>query len=143
MVDGIPAAIQYTDEQKTTVEGYERITCGDMNLLFNGQPFGYKSSTLNLSDAEARYTLLYDEAITLSKVGGVPDYYFQGIVTEADEKYDGFLQDLEISLPQLISCPAADFDALYDKTINDYLSQGGQEIIDDKIELYQQLEAKK
>lgn len=143
MVDGIPAAIQYTDEQKATVEGYERITCGDMNLLFNGQPFGYKSSTLNLSEPEKKYILMYDEAIKLSKVGGVPDYYFQGVVTEAEETYDGFLPSPEKSLPQLISCPAAEFDALYDKTMNDYLNQGGQEIIDDKVELFRQLEAKK
>lgn len=143
MQDGIPAAIQYTDEQKAKIEGYERITCGDMNLLFNGQPFGYTTSLVNLSDADRKYAIMYDQAYMLSKIGGIPDYYYSGIVTAAEEQYAGFIPSLEASLPKLISCTTAEFDALYDAVIKEYLTAGGQEIIKDKIELYNQLESSK
>ncbi|MDR1263386.1 MAG: extracellular solute-binding protein [Oscillospiraceae bacterium] len=142
MVDGSPANIEYTEEEKAVIEGYERITVGDLNLVYNGQPFGYATSLRGLTDAKARHTRLNDVASQLSRVGGVADYYWQGIVTEAEEMYDGFLANLNNGdgLPLLIACPAAEFDALWESTMNDYLSQGGQEVIDSKIELYRQLE---
>lgn len=143
MVDGSPVTIEYTDEQKAAIEGYERITCGDMNLVFNGQPFGYKTSTLNLAEPVRKWTELNAITSSLSTVGGIPEYFFGGIRTEAEQLYDGFLAKLETSLPLLISCSAAEFDALYDSILDEYLSQGGQEIIDQKIELYHQLEESK
>jgi putative aldouronate transport system substrate-binding protein len=143
MIDGTPASILYSDEEKAAIEGYERITTGDMNLMFNGQPFGYMASTIGVTESERRCILLNDIASKLSPVGGIPEYYFQGVVTEAEEMYDGFVPNLETSLPKLIAAPAGEFDALWDSVVNEYLSAGGQEIIDAKTALYAELEAAK
>lgn len=141
MEDGTPVAIEYTDEEKAKIEGYERITSGDMNLLFNGQPFGYKTSVINVTEAEEKYNPMYDIATQLSKVGGIPDYNFGGNITAAEEKYTGFLEKPEKKLPQLIACSVDEFDAMYDSVIDEYMKNGGQEILDEKIELYRKLEA--
>ena len=76
----------------------------------------------------------------IAAIGGSAPYYFQGIRTEAQEEYDGFLPGLTSNLPALIACSADEFDAAYDKVLNDYLAAGGQAVIDAQIELYRQLE---
>ena len=43
----------------------------------------------------------------------------------------------------LITCKPEEFDAAYDKVLQDYLDAGGQEVIDQRIELYNKLEAEK
>ena len=53
------------------------------------------------------------------------------------------IRDRTKNLPSLISCPADQFDAMYEKVLNDYLSAGGQAVIDAKVALYQELEAAK
>jgi putative aldouronate transport system substrate-binding protein len=145
MIDGSPVTIAHTDEEKAadTANDYERITCGDMNLLFNGQPFGYKTSLVNVSETDARYGVMYDQAYVLSTFGGRPEYNFSGIRTAAEEQYDGFITGLETYLPQLISCPASEFETLWTQVTTEYLDNGGQAIIDEKAELFLELEANK
>ena len=143
MIDGSPVDIEYTEEEKAGIESYERITCGDMNLLFNGSPLNYATSIIGKTYADAKIIELQEFSRSLSRVGEVPDYYFGGIRTEAEEKYSGFISNPEASLPLLISCPAEEFDAQYDTVISNYLAQGGQEILDQRIALYHELEALK
>lgn len=131
-----------TDEEKLadTENDYERITTGDMAICYNGDPRGWVSSTEGLEPIKARLRQLNDPAWEIAKIGGSAPYYFQGIKTAAQEEYDGFLPGLESNLPALIACPADEFDAAYDKVLNDYLAAGGQAVIDAQIELYRQLE---
>ena len=143
MKDGNPVTIAYTDEEKAKIDCYLRTTCGDMVLVYNGNPFGYVTSLEGLSEVEARVQGLMNEAKAMSKVGGVPGYYFQGIKTEAQEEYDGFLPNLQDSMAALITCSPDDFDAMYDAALQEYLDAGGQEVIDAQIALYNELEAAK
>jgi putative aldouronate transport system substrate-binding protein len=134
-----------TEEEKLadTENEYERITCGDMNLCYNGSPLGWVNSTEGMEPIKARTTEMTNTAWEIAEIGGSAPYYFQGIKTAADEEYDGFLPGLTQNLPSLISCSVDEFDAAYDKVLNDWLAAGGQAVLDDKIELYNQLEAAK
>ncbi len=143
MIDGVPTKIEYTEAERLEIDGYERITCGDMMLVYNGQPYGYPTSLAGMTEVEARIQQLMDLGIEIAKVGGSAPYHFSHIRTEADEQYEGFLTDPTKNLPSLISCPADQFDAMYEKVLNDYLSAGGQAVIDAKVALYQELEAAK
>ena len=111
-----------------------------MILVYNGKPYGYPTSTAGLNEIKTRITELSDLGFRMAEVGGSAPYYFQGIKTEAEQEYDGFLTAPVNSLPSLISCPADQFDTMYDTLLNDYLAAGGQEVIDSRIELYHQLE---
>ena len=142
--DGVVTSLtgSMTDEEKfaDTANDYERITTGDMAICYNGDPRGWVSSTEGLEPIKARLRALNDPAWEIAKIGGSAPYYFQGIKTEAQEEYDGFLPGLTSNLPTLIACSPDEFDAAYDKVLNDYLAAGGQAVIDAQIELYRQLE---
>lgn len=131
-----------TAEEKLadTANDYERITCGDMAICYNGSPLGWVTSTEGMEPIKARVTEMSNTAWEIAAIGGSAPYYFQGIRTEAQEEYDGFLPGLTSNLPALIACSADEFDAAYDKVLNDYLAAGGQAVIDAQIELYRQLE---
>lgn len=136
--------IPHTDEEKAESEyDFERITTGDLILVYNGTPYDYQDSTEGMDEVKAKTTQLKYDSADVAAVGGQADYYFQGIQTEADEKYSGLLPDIEADLPKLIACDPASFDAEYDAALEKYLEQGGQEVIDEKIELYNKLEAEK
>ena len=142
--DGVVTSLtgSMTDEEKfaDTANDYERITTGDMAICYNGDPRGWVSSLEGLEPIKARLRALNDPAWEIAKIGGSAPYYFQGIKTEAQEEYDGFLPGLTSNLPTLIACSPDEFDAAYDKVLNDYLAAGGQAVIDAQIELYRQLE---
>lgn len=131
------------EEQAASEYDFERITCGDLILVYNGAPYGYEDSTEGMEEVKAKTTQLKYDSAKVAEVGGQADYYFQGIQTEADQKYGGLVPDIEAELPRLIACDPAEFDAEYDAVLNEYLEQGGQEIIDEKIALYNELEAAK
>lgn len=136
--------IEHTEEEKAASEyDFERITVGDMVLVYNGNPYGWVQSPKGMEEAKAKAYILGAQSLKSSVVGGQADYYFQGIETEADKQYKGLVTDPTKNLPLLISCPVKEFDAMYDQVLNDYLSAGGQAIIDDKVKLYNELEAAK
>lgn len=145
MVDGVPTTIAKTNEEKAadTNNDYERITVGDMMLVYNGRPYGYATSTAGMTPIKARLQKLTDLGYEMAKIGGSAPYYFQGIRTAAQEEYDGFLPGLIENLPALISCTVEEFDTKYDAVLNGYLTAGGQAVIDAQIELYRELEAAK
>ena len=133
-----------TDEEKSSSEyDYERITCGDMMLVYNGNPYGFGPSSEGMEPAKAKANDLGTMCLKSALVGGQVDYNFQGIRTEADEEYAGIVSDPQTNIPLLISCSPEEFDDMYDSVLNDYLEAGGQEIIDQKIALYKELEAAK
>lgn len=133
-----------TDEEKSSSEyDYERITCGDMILVYNGNPYGFVPSSEGMEPAKAKANDLGTMCLKSALVGGQVDYNFQGIRTEADEEYAGIVSDPQTNIPLLISCSPEEFDDMYDSVLNDYLEAGGQEIIDQKIALYKELEAAK
>lgn len=142
--DNKVVTITPTEEEKAASEyDFERITCGDLLLVYSGAPYGYEESTEGMDEIKAKMTQLKYDSAKVADVGGQADYYFQGILTEADQKYGGLVPNLEESLPRLIACDPAEFDTIYDAVLNEYLEQGGQEIIDEKIALYNELEAAK
>lgn len=131
-----------TTEEKLvdTANEYERLTVGDMALCYNGSPLGWVTSTEGMEPIKARVTEMSNDAWKIAAIGGSAPYYFQGIRTDAQEEYDGFLPGLTSNLPALIACSADEFDAAYDKVLNDYLAAGGQAVIDAQVALYRQLE---
>ena len=136
--------IEYTDEEKAASEyDFERLTVGDMVLVYNGNPYGWVESPKGMEEAKGKSYILGAQSLKSSVVGGRVDYYFQGIETEADKQYKGLVKDPTQNLPLLISCPPEEFDATYDQILNDYLEAGGQAIQDDKVKLYNELEAAK
>ncbi len=143
MVDGIPAPYTFTDADYAKQEGLEMISVADLQLLYNGNPFGYSDSRLNRTPAEVKVLDMTDAARIVSRYGGVAPYYYQGIRTAAEEEYDGFVTDLTRSIIPLITCKPDAFDAMYDTAVQDYMNAGGKEVIDSKVELYRQLEAAK
>ena len=96
-----------------------------------------------MDEVKAKMTQLKYDSAEVATVGGQADYYFQGIQTETDRKYGGLVPNIEAELPRLIACDPAVFDAEYDAILDEYLKQGGQEIIDEKIALYNELEVEK
>lgn len=141
MVGGLPVPIKHTDEELNAREGLMRTTCGDLILVYNGNPLGYPDSTDGLEGIELRIQQLLIDGDKYSLYGGRAPYYFQGIETEAEEQYRGFLPELSSSLPALVACAPEKFDEKYDAVLNEYLVAGGQAIIDDAIELYRELES--
>lgn len=142
--DNTFVTIPHTDEEKAESEyDFERLNTGDLILVYNGAPFGYRESTEGMDEVKAKMTQLKYDSAGVATVGGQADYYFQGIQTETDRKYGGLVPNIEAELPRLIACDPAVFDTEYDAILNEYLKQGGQEIIDEKIMLYNELEAEK
>ena len=141
MIDGIPVTIAKTEEEKVadTANDYERITIGDMILVYNGQPFGYATSTAGMDPIKARITQLSDAGFETGLVGGSAPFHFEFIKTDAQIQYEGFLPGLTTNLPALIACAPEEFDAMYDGILNAYLAAGGQEVIDQQIELYHKI----
>ena len=110
-----------------------------MILVYNGQPFGYATSTAGMDPIKARITQLSDAGFKTGLVGGSAPFHFEFIKTDAQIQYEGFLPGLTTNLPALIACAPEEFDAMYDGILNAYLAAGGQEVIDQQIELYHKI----
>ncbi|QOV19135.1 extracellular solute-binding protein [Blautia liquoris] len=136
--------IPHTDEEKAASDDdFERLTVGDLGIIYNGAPYGYEDSTEGMDEVKAKSTQLAQESDKVATVGGQTDYYFQGIQTEADKKYSGLVPSIEDELPRLIACDPDKFDSEYDAVLDNYLKHDGQKIIDDKVKLFEKLEAEK
>jgi putative aldouronate transport system substrate-binding protein len=64
-------------------------------------------------------------------------YHFD-VVISSDAKFSGTLQQKSAEIwVQTITAKPADFDVLYDKLVKEWLSMGGQAVIDERRAAYQ------
>ena len=106
------------------------ITINGLNLF--DTELTNKSKALNYAGVESEYV---ERALTCSTNGGRVVAHFnvgaiaseEGIGTSLTEKRDTFLC-------QAVVASEADFDAIYDAGMADYLASGGQDIIDERAE---------
>jgi putative aldouronate transport system substrate-binding protein len=130
MVDGVPETIDRDYNTKT------RISVADLYNMYNGDPSVERSLATRLKNTADRLTDLVTDYYEIGVENSYTDYtHLQPI--ESVNKYSGNLSAKadEILVQSLMAKPE-NFDAVYDRLVAEYLSIGGQEIIDEKTRAY-------
>ena len=131
MIDGLPIPLDVPDEDPRKMSP----TTIDVTLTTNGQDLG--DSDLNarmfaLTYADKEQSDLYEQEYALSIKDGYLLPRFDRPI-EAQMKYVSVLRNFESELVvKSIAASEADFDKVFDALIEEYLSIGAQEVIDEK-----------
>ncbi len=130
MIDGVPTTIDTEYNSKT------RISVGDLALMYNGNPNAdeeAKASVITLADPDK---IINAESDGIALVNSWSPFSFASIIqTEMD--YGVALDEKEGELRvKVIMCAPDQFDATWDSLVNEYLSLGGQAVIDEKQAVY-------
>lgn len=125
------------DTTQVSENAHERISVGDLMLVYNGNPdtTQYEAELISSEVPEACRELL-KAAFHASTVNTWEPYTFQQqIVSEGEysASLDEKLGELRV---KCITCAEDQFDATWETITNEYLSMGGQEVIDEKIAAY-------
>lgn len=115
----------------------ERISVGDLMLVYNGTPdaTAYKSELIT-PEVPTQWVDLYLNAYEASRVSTYVPYLFQQAI-ESETEYSASLAEKLTELRvKCITCAPADFDATWDGLMAEYLEMGGQEVIDEKVAVY-------
>lgn len=133
LVDGIPAV---STEQKA-VNDVERFNSGDLRIMWNGAWTKSPDDLWKQIEAgDPKYGKEVAIAQQMGLNGGFRDYQanpaFETVI-ESESKYGTSLDKIFVDgLIKVIMADPANFDAEYDALVSEYLSSGGQEIIDEK-----------
>ena len=134
MVDGIPK------QTGTTNSGDKMMTVAnnlDYDLLSNGIELGDPDK--NAAAISAGYPGFEKEVENALKVG-MTDYYslyYYSQPNAADAKYNATLTNLSAQmLAKLIAAKPSDVDGLYKSLVQQYMDQGGKEVMDEFVKNY-------
>jgi putative aldouronate transport system substrate-binding protein len=130
MADGVPEPIDIDYNNKT------RISLGDLGIMYNGDPSVERDLATRIKNTAERQKVLVKEYYDIGIENSYVTYtHVQPI--ESETKYASNLtaKGDEILVQSVIAKPE-NFDAVYDRLVAEYLSIGGQEIIDEKTRAY-------
>jgi|LSQX01.3.fsa_nt_gb putative aldouronate transport system substrate-binding protein len=131
--DGIPVGIVPMDQ----VPAERKANFLDLAFIVNGKDFGSQERNMEADSLSyPEFEELYKQAYKIAVTDGVSPARFDN-TTEASAKFGKVLEGkgVEIFLKS-ITCSPEEFDKTYDTLLDEYLKSGGQEIINEKIELY-------
>lgn len=125
------------DTTQVSENAHERISVGDLMLVYNGNPDSkqYEAELISAEVPEACRDLL-TAAFKAARVNTYVPYTFQvQIVSEGD--YSASLgEKLGELRVKSITCAEDAFDSTWETVVGEYLSMGGQEVIDEKTAAY-------
>lgn len=139
MVNGIPQVINQTGDNMQT--SYLNL---DYTLVVNGVELGDQQKNVKALAASAPG--LEDVAEQSYKINTTDTYtsFFFDTPNESNIKFGKTLGDMnKLMTDKLIVCKPAEFDALYDKLVAEYMAAGGQAVMDENVKIYKAMQANK
>ncbi|MDR6550957.1 extracellular solute-binding protein [Paenibacillus qinlingensis] len=139
MVNGIPQVIAQTGDNLQT--SYLNL---DYTLVVNGAELGDQQKNIKALAASAPG--LEAVAEQSYKINTTDTYtaFFYDTPNESSIKFGKTLGDMgKLMTDKLINCKSAEFDALYDKLVAEYMAAGGQAVMDENIKIYRAMQAYK
>jgi len=114
-----------------------RISIGDLSIMYNGDPNPKMDLAQRLAALSPKMKPLLQAYYDLGNTNTYTDYVFsQEIVSET--KYSSNLQAKSNEVyTQAIMAKPQDFDAVWDRLTKEYLTIGGQEVINERTAAYQ------
>ncbi|MFB9330888.1 extracellular solute-binding protein [Paenibacillus aurantiacus] len=143
LVNGIPQGIAQTGENMQM----SNLNL-DYTLIVNGAELGDTEKNVRtyaaaLATGEERYEKLAIDAYRINTTDGYTGFYY-GVPNEANIKYGKTLGDMNKQMTdRLIVAKPAEFDALYDKLVKEYMDAGGKAVQDENIKNYREIIANK
>lgn len=136
MVNGIPQGIVQTGDNMQM----SNLNL-DYTLVVNGAEMGdleknIKAYAAALSGGDSSYEKLAVDSYKINTTDGYVNFYY-GIPNEANLKLGRTVGDLDKQMMErLIVCKPAEFDALYDSLVKEYMNAGGKAIQEENIKNY-------
>jgi putative aldouronate transport system substrate-binding protein len=141
VVDGVNTVI---DAKKN---GMELWTSGDMNLISWLRPIEDIQKSALISPSLGKSAPLYVESMNMALKDGIIDYTRSPVFDRpiaSIQKYKANLDKIYLDgLLKAIMCKAEDFDKMYEAMAQEYMKNGGQEILNEQKEVYRAMHAGK
>ncbi|MBM7582060.1 putative aldouronate transport system substrate-binding protein [Caldicoprobacter guelmensis] len=139
IVDGLPK-LQAVEGEKM-MPSLQNI---DYTLIVNGIYLADKEKTIKANAfSYPGNEHLYESAYNLAMRGGYVNPGAGLIPTEAEAKYGKVLDDKELEIyAKAITAKPEDFDKVWDSLIQEYLAAGGQEVLDQRAALWDEMYGK-
>ena len=120
----------------------ERISVNDLILVYNGNPdvTVYEAELISPSWSE-KIQKLYWSAYKSSLHDTYVPYLLDRAIVSEGEYSSALAEKLGELRVKTITCAPADFDATYDKLVEEYMGMGGTEVINEKTEAYNAMNA--
>lgn len=143
LVDGIPQGIAQTGE-KMQMSNLNL----DYTLVVNGAELGDTEKNVRtyaaaLAAGDQNYEKLAIDSYKINTTDGYTGFYY-GVPNEANIKYGKTLGDMNKQMiDRLVVAKPAEFDALYDKLVKEYMDAGGKAVQDENVKNYREVKANK
>lgn len=139
MVNGIPQVITQTGDNMQT--SYLNL---DYTLVVNGVELGDQEKNIKALAASAPgYEAVAEQSYKINTTDTYTGFYYE-TPNESNIKFGKTLGDMNKQMTdKLIVCKPAEFDALYDKLVAEYMAAGGQAVMDENVKIYKAMQAAK
>lgn len=140
LVDGLPQPILQTGD-KMIMSTFNN----DYEIITNGAELNDKEKNAKLVTMGYGASVANDvaKALNVGTKDGVPSFYFD-TPNESSVKYSKTLGDMSTDMTsKLIYCKPDEFDKLYDSLVAEYMTAGGQAVMDENIKIYKAMQANK
>lgn len=137
--DGIPQGISQTGENMMTSN-----LNMDYTVIVNGAELGdteknVKTYAAALASGDKQYEALAMESYKINTTDGYSSFYY-GVPNEANIKYGKTLGDMNKQMiDRLVVAKEAEFDALYEKLVKEYMDAGGKAVQDENVKNYREV----
>ncbi|MNJ38221.1 Lipoprotein LipO precursor [compost metagenome] len=138
--DGIPLALENPSEEAKN----RMYNAGDMTIITNGQQLG--SPEKNREARALQFPPKYQDevraAMEVSNTDTIPPVLMDKPI-EAQTKYGTTLLDkFHEFIVKTTTAKPEQFDTVFEGAMNDYMTSGGQAILDERIKVYNEMKAK-
>lgn len=138
--DGIPLALENPSEEAKN----RMYNSGDMTIITNGQQLG--SQEKNMEARAVQFPPKYQDearlALIISNSDTIPPVLMDRPI-ESQTKYGTTLLDkFHELIVKTTTAKPEQFESVFESMINDYLTSGGQAILDERIKVYGEMKAK-
>lgn len=143
LVDGIPHGIAQTGENMQM----SNLNL-DYTLVVNGAELGDTEKNVRtyaaaLAAGDPNYEKLAIDSYKINTTDGYTGFYY-GVPNDANIKYGKTLGDINKQMiDRLVVAKPAEFDALYDKLVKEYMDAGGKAVQDENVKNYREIIAGK
>lgn len=120
----------------------------DYTLVVNGAELGDTEKNVRtyaaaLAAGDKNYEKLAIDSYKINTTDGYTGFYY-GVPNEANIKYGKTLGDMNKQMiDRLVVAKPAEFDALYDKLVKEYMDAGGKAVQDENVKNYREVIANK
>ncbi len=135
---GLPVAQNNTGDEKLNYNSNKDYWC----LVTEGKDFGSDDKNLKVMEntyAPTGYEYLIENAAKLTKSNekyAIHDYLFNTAIASQTKYAPTLLTKWQADQVKLVTAKESDFDTAYNAAVKDYLASGYQEILDEKLKVY-------